>query len=114
MSESYILQSDLAIGVQRKLVESACDLGSDRGAAWPAGQQAHFSGRSVGAEAAHAHHATVVRAHKYSNATLENEMHRVGALALSGDIFASFQLKAGATLGQTVGVLRATERLRQP
>src|SRR5262245_38210805 len=114
LAERWILQRNLAVDVQRKHVECACDLGSGRCTAGPTGHKAHFSDRGMGAEAAHAHLATVVRADKYSNAPLENEMHRLGALALSGDIFARLDIKTGAKFGQTVGVLRATERVRQP
>jgi len=32
-------------------------------------------------------------------------MHRLGALALSGDVFVRLDLKTGATFGKTVGVL---------
>src|SRR5262249_59646875 len=70
LAERWILQSNLAVGVQRKHIECTRGLGSDRGAAGPAGHQTHFSGRGMGAEAADAYLATILRADKYSNPSL--------------------------------------------
>jgi hypothetical protein len=68
----------------------------------------------VAAETAHAHHAAAVHAYENSDTALEDEMHRIGRLALAGDVLAGLDLDPCATLGQAVSVLRAAERVRQP
>src|SRR5262245_38717281 len=113
LTERRILLHHMIVGIKGKLVEHAGEFGPDRRAARSTGDEAHLANDRMAPETAYAHHAVAIF-DKNSDTTVKNEMHRVGRLALTGDVVTGLDLEPFATFGQIVGIFRAAQRICQP
>src|SRR4051794_27469764 len=107
-----LLDSLISLDAERE--QHTVRLRLDRGAPRMARDQAHLADRRMGSETAHADRPAVFQTNADPDTAFENEMHRMGRIALGSDDRILLELTTLAARGQPIGQFGTAERLSEP